>query len=109
VESEEGEDAPARGDVRMRLEDVPPNVRLAAAGALQGAPSISIVHTSSGQYEAAGLVDGEEQEVTISPSGAVIDTEDIDDIDLTDEDDNQLDTARGDVAPDDTPDDEPAD
>lgn len=102
----EDEDAPATGDVRMRLEDAPPKIRLAAAAALQGALSISIVHTSSGQYEGAGLVDGEEQEVTISPSGAVIDTEDLDDIDLTDDDDDQLETARGDLAPDDNPDDD---
>jgi len=85
----------------MRLEDVPPNVRLAAVAALQGAPRISIVHTSSGQYDAEGVVDGEEQEVTISPSGAIIDTEDLDEIDLTDEDDDEPDTARRDAVPDD--------
>ncbi len=95
------EEEPASGDVAMRLEDVPARVRVAAAGALQGAPKISIVHTSSGQYEAQGFVDGEDQEVTISPSGAIIDTEDLDEIDLTEEDDAEPDTARRGAAPDD--------
>jgi hypothetical protein len=110
VDIEEEGEATATSDAPMRPEDVPPRVRLAAAGALQGAPRISIVHTSSGQYEAEGIVDGEEQEVTISPSGAIIDTEDLDDIDLDDDDDDQPDTAtREDPAPDDDPDDELAD
>jgi hypothetical protein len=89
---EETTPAEENRDVPMPLEKVPAIVRTAAVAALQGATRISIVHTTSGQYEAEGLVDGETQEVVISPSGAIIDIEDIDDIDLTDDDGDQPET-----------------
>ncbi len=88
-------DEAARRDIAMRPEDVPPKVRVAAAEALEGASRISIVHTSSGQYEAHGIVEGEEQEVTISPSGAIIDVEDVDDIEVDDDDEEEAASATG--------------
>ena len=44
------------------------------------------MHTSAGRSRGDRAIDGEDQDITISPSGAVIDMEDVDDINLTEDD-----------------------
>jgi hypothetical protein len=81
-------------------EQVPPPVRAAAIAALPGARRLVFVRLQSGNYEVEAVVNGKEQEVTISAAGQLMASDDDGD-DADDAADHDDDDGVGDDADDD--------